>query len=493
MSTRSAVASTCSSATSTTSTRKDAYLESIATYARTHPDEPWILGGGWSQDVFPRGCPAKEDIDAIVSDRPVFLPNRDGHSAWVNSKALEIAGITADTPDPADGRIERNADGSPQGTLHEGAADTRGGTPAGAVTRRRSTRGSSRASRTCTRSASRAGRTRSWTTRSDMGTTRRILPRPAEGDAHGSRRGRPVVGTLARPGADRRPRRAACGGNRRPVLRDQRQDHAGRRVRELHRRHDRPLPRRARPPDRQQRAVVGRSGVAEGGRDASGCARLPGALPRARRSRGSRGAGRDRGRPRAPTASTISATISRTCRSCTPTTSRSVPPARRARERAAAVGGARGADGRADDPVPRRAALDAGSTRSAPSCAQGATLVMGTDWPVSTPDPMAEMHVAVNRKMPADYAYRVENHDVFLPDERIDLATSIAAFTMGSAYVNHLRARHGLDRGRQVRRPRRLRPQPVRPSGRGDLRRTVRTSSTRPVSTDSRSSRAADA
>ena len=100
---------------------KEAYLESIATYARTHPDEPWILGGGWSQDVFPRGCPAKEDIDTIVSDRPVILPNRDGHSAWVNSKALEIAGITADTPDPEDGRIERNPDGSPQGTLHEGA------------------------------------------------------------------------------------------------------------------------------------------------------------------------------------------------------------------------------------------------------------------------------------------------------------------------------------------------------------------------------------
>ena len=51
---------------------KEEYLESIATYARTHPDEPWILGGGWSQDVFPRGCPAKEDLDAVVSDRPVY-------------------------------------------------------------------------------------------------------------------------------------------------------------------------------------------------------------------------------------------------------------------------------------------------------------------------------------------------------------------------------------------------------------------------------------
>jgi hypothetical protein len=62
---------------------------------------------------------------------------------------------------------------------------------------------------------------------------------------------------------------------------------------------------------------------------------------------------------------------------------------------------------------------------------------MGSDWSVSSPNPMEEMHVAVHRQMPADYTYRVDNRDVFLPDERIDLATSIAAFTMGSAYANH--------------------------------------------------------
>jgi predicted amidohydrolase YtcJ len=68
----------------------------------------------------------------------------------------------------------------------------------------------------------------------------------------------------------------------------------------------------------------------------------------------------------------------------------------------------------------------------------GATLAMGSDWSVSSPDPLAEMHVAVNRRMPADYPYKVERHEVFLPDERLDLATSLAAFTIGSAYVNHL-------------------------------------------------------
>ena len=53
----------------------------------------------------------------------MFLPNKDGHDAWVNSRALELAGITADTPDPHDGRIARDPDGTPLGTLHEGAQD----------------------------------------------------------------------------------------------------------------------------------------------------------------------------------------------------------------------------------------------------------------------------------------------------------------------------------------------------------------------------------
>ena len=58
----------------------------------------------------------------LFRSRPVYLPNRDGHGAWVNTRALEIAGIDAGTPDPADGRIEREADGFPAGTLHEGAS-----------------------------------------------------------------------------------------------------------------------------------------------------------------------------------------------------------------------------------------------------------------------------------------------------------------------------------------------------------------------------------
>ena len=99
------------------------YRRLVAAYAAAHPEAPWILGGGWSMDLFPGGNPPKEELDALVPDRPAFLPSRDGHSAWVNSRALELAGITAETPDPPDGRIERGPDGEPMGTLHEGAMD----------------------------------------------------------------------------------------------------------------------------------------------------------------------------------------------------------------------------------------------------------------------------------------------------------------------------------------------------------------------------------
>jgi predicted amidohydrolase YtcJ len=97
--------------------------DKIEGYARTHPDEPWIRGGGWYMAAFEGGTPRREDLDRVVPDRPAFLTNRDGHGAWVNSKALELAGVTAETPDPADGRIERDEDGTPSGTLHEGAMD----------------------------------------------------------------------------------------------------------------------------------------------------------------------------------------------------------------------------------------------------------------------------------------------------------------------------------------------------------------------------------
>ncbi|MDN3354191.1 amidohydrolase [Actinomadura sp. DC4] len=97
------------------------YRRRIRAYADAHPGLPWITGGGWSMESFPGGTPRREQLDELVPDRPAYLANRDHHGAWVNSRALEMAGITADTLDPADGRIERDAAGRPTGTLQEGA------------------------------------------------------------------------------------------------------------------------------------------------------------------------------------------------------------------------------------------------------------------------------------------------------------------------------------------------------------------------------------
>ena len=100
---------------------REEYLAAIAEYAAARPELPWILGGGWAMSAFPGGTPTAADLDAVVPDRPVFLPNRDHHGAWVNSRALELAGVTELTPDPPHGRFERDDDGRPTGTLHEGA------------------------------------------------------------------------------------------------------------------------------------------------------------------------------------------------------------------------------------------------------------------------------------------------------------------------------------------------------------------------------------
>ena len=86
-------------------------------------DRPWLVGGGWDLTLFPGGIADRRDLDAILPDRPALLASADGHSSWVNSKALELAGVTAATADPAGGRIERDASGSPIGTLRESAAD----------------------------------------------------------------------------------------------------------------------------------------------------------------------------------------------------------------------------------------------------------------------------------------------------------------------------------------------------------------------------------
>jgi len=99
----------------------DQYLDTIAAYAASHPNDEWILGGGWAMHDFPGGMALASVLDSVVSDRPVLLHGSEGHGAWANTRALHLAGIDATTVDPPHGRIERFGDGSPNGTLQEGA------------------------------------------------------------------------------------------------------------------------------------------------------------------------------------------------------------------------------------------------------------------------------------------------------------------------------------------------------------------------------------
>jgi predicted amidohydrolase YtcJ len=103
----------------------DEYVAAIKKYALAHPKEAWITGGGWLMSAFgPGGMARRELIDAVVPDRPVYLSSADGHTTWTNTKALKLAHITNETPDPADGRIDRDPrTGAAIGSLQEGASD----------------------------------------------------------------------------------------------------------------------------------------------------------------------------------------------------------------------------------------------------------------------------------------------------------------------------------------------------------------------------------
>ena len=105
--------------TGTTSLRE--FQQRIAEFARNHPALPWILGSGWGYSLFPDEKPDKKYLDAIVPDRPVYVSERDGHMGLANSKALALAGISAATADPPNGRIMRGAGGEPSGEIKEAA------------------------------------------------------------------------------------------------------------------------------------------------------------------------------------------------------------------------------------------------------------------------------------------------------------------------------------------------------------------------------------
>lgn len=414
---------------------KDDYLAAIASYAAENPDEPWILGGGWSQDVFPRGCPAKDDLDAIVSDRPVYLPNRDGHSIWVNSKALEIGRVSADTPDPADGRIERLEDGSPQGTLHEGASDLVG----------------------------------------------RHIPDPTDDLVYeGLLKGQAYLHSLGVTSwqdaiVDVAGAFANFGAYRTAV---ERGELTGRVIGALWWDRAKGL--------EQIDDLIGLRQLSPSGRFAATsvkimqdgvCENFTAAVLDPYLD--------DHGHPSDNRGiSFVDPELLKEAVTRLDALGFQVHyhalAERAVREALDAIEAARRANGWTDgrhhlahiqvvhpDDIPRFRELGAVANAQPLWAAHeaqmdeltipflgeprwtwqypfgslvraGAVLAMGSDWSVSSPDPVQEMHVAVNRRMPADYPYRVDSDAVFLPDERLDLPTAVAAFTMGSAYVNHL-------------------------------------------------------
>ena len=93
-------------------------LQRVRAYAAAHSGQGWLLGDGWNQVKWQLGrFPTAGDLDAAVSDRPVVLARVDGHAKWLNTRAMQAAGITRDTQDPPGGRIERDATGRPNGVL----------------------------------------------------------------------------------------------------------------------------------------------------------------------------------------------------------------------------------------------------------------------------------------------------------------------------------------------------------------------------------------
>jgi hypothetical protein len=413
----------------------EACVAAIRAYAAAHTDELWIMGGGWSMDSFPGGTPTKEALDAVVGDRPVFLPNRDGHSAWVSSAALRIAKITHETPDPVDGRIERTPDGEPSGTLHEGAQTL--------VARHAPAVASDEVDRGLLEGQGylhSLGITSWQDAIVDYDEKNDYFGAYARAGREGALTGR-VVGALwwdRKRGLEQIPELV----ERREAARA-----AGR--------------------FSATSAKIMQDGVCE---NFTGAVLEPylDAHGDVTENRGISFV----------EPSLLNEAVTRLDAEGFQVHFHAIAE-RAVREALDAIEVAMSANGPTNgrhhlahiqvvhpDDVPRFRRLGAVANAQplwaaheaqmdeltipflgeprwrwqypfGSLIAQGATLAMGSDWPVSTPDPLQEIHVAVNRKMPASYPYRVETDEVFIPEERIDLPTAVAGFTIGSAYVNH--------------------------------------------------------
>jgi predicted amidohydrolase YtcJ len=415
---------------------RQGYLAAVRSYADRNPGAEWITGGGWGMDVFPRGVPSKEDLDEVVPGRPVFLSNRDHHGAWVNSRALALAGIDATTPDPPDGRIERTATGEPQGTLHEGAMNL-----------------IRRVAPAMTLEDQVAGIVEGQRYLHSLGITAwqeaivgdyAVVPDCFDAYREAERRGlltARVTGALWWPRLARldyldflTERRAVAGQGR----------------------------------FRATSVKIMQDGICENFTAAMLSPYLDG------HGHETSGNGTSFFDP-AELNEAVTAIDSRGFQ-----VHIHAIGDRAVREALDAVAAARTANGSSDgrhhiahlqvvhpDDVPRFRELGVlancqplwasnepqmteltlpflGPERSAwqypfgSLAANGAQLCFGSDWPVSSPNPMWEMHTAVNRTTSPDYPFRGPDTDTpFLPGERIGLPAAIAAFTIGSAYVNH--------------------------------------------------------
>src|SRR5512135_58798 len=104
-------------------TTRDAVVARIRACADSLAPGAWLKGSNWALPLFADANPSRELLDSLTPGRPAFLVAADGHSAWVNTEALRQAGVTSATPDPLNGRIERDRRKNPTGTLRESAIE----------------------------------------------------------------------------------------------------------------------------------------------------------------------------------------------------------------------------------------------------------------------------------------------------------------------------------------------------------------------------------
>ena len=421
----------------------DAYLAAVRGYAERHPGAGWITGGGWSMDVFPGGVPSKEDLDRAAPDRPVFLSNRDLHAAWVNSRALALAGVDAGTPDPADGRIERDARGEPSGTLQEGAMNL------------------------VERAVPRPGLDEQVTGICEaqrylhaLGITGwqeaivgdyAVVPDCFDAYLEAGQRGLLTAQVVGALWWQRGAGLEQLGGLA------ERRDRAGAVAAEP-----------GRGSFRATSVKIMQDGVCE---NFTASMLAPYLDPHGHGTPGAGASFFDPGELKAA----VTAIDARGFQ-----VHLHAIGDRAVREALDAVAAARAANGPGDrrhhiahlqvvhpEDLPRFRALEvAANCQPLWACndpqmteltlpflgperagwqypfgslaRSGARLSFGSDWPVSSPNPLWEIHTAVNRTIPPGYPYSGPGAgEPFLPSERIDLATALAAFTTGSAYVNH--------------------------------------------------------